>query len=273
MSHIIKSDEDIVTMSKNIDILRTKEYSKDIIYQMLLQIIPTNEKYQVVPEVNSTGYTAYFSGYEKKIHVNYEAVKKYVEEAIKWIVEQYPSLENQKNDIFAYMTFFVLSHEVEHVYQHLIGEEFIDNPYLLVKQAYKNISNYCFKDNMNGIWIDILIERYKRQKDRATFVLERNANVEVYEMLSRIATYENNPNLHLFLNNQYLWYSVCGYLKMRNNGPFEESYRNIWRHRQYKSFDFTEDIPFEDRIRYGLPIENDKRKELLKQFIMTKDNH
>ena len=40
MSHIIKSDEDIVTMSKNIDILRTKEYSKDIIYQMLLQIIP-----------------------------------------------------------------------------------------------------------------------------------------------------------------------------------------------------------------------------------------
>ena len=96
MSHIIKSDEDIVTMSKNIDILRTKEYSKDIIYQMLLQIIPTNEKYQVVPEVNSTGYTAYFSGYEKKIHVNYEAVKKYVEEAIKWIIEQYPSLENQK---------------------------------------------------------------------------------------------------------------------------------------------------------------------------------
>lgn len=273
MSHIITTDEEIKKISDYLEILRIKGYSRDTIYEILNEIIPINDRYQVIPEINSTGYAAYFSGYEKKIHINYEETKKYVEKAISWIIEQYPKLENKKEDLFAYMTLFVLSHEVEHVYQHLISEGYIPYPYKIVKQAYKNLTNYNYKNNMHSIWIATLIERYKEQKDRATFVLERNANVEVYEMLSKTATYENNPDVHLFLNNQYLWYLACGYLKMKNNGPFEESYRNLWRHRQYKTFDFTEDIPFEDRIKYGLPLEHEQRKLLLQRFLDTKDNH
>lgn len=273
MSHIFTKDEDLQIASTHIDILRTKGSNKESIFDILEQIIPVNEEYQVTPEIDDTGYLAYFSGYDKKIHVNYKSIKKYVDDAVKWITDMYPNLKEQKDEVFTYMTFFVLCHEVEHVYQHLIGHEYIPFKYELVKQIYKNISNYHYKDNMNYIWESILLERYKQQKDKAIFLLERNANVEVYDMLSKLAKFENNKDLQLFLNNQYLWYSVCGYLKMRNNGPAEESYRNIWRHRQFKSFDFTEDIPLEDRIRYGLPLENEPRKVLLKRFLDTKDNH
>lgn len=273
MSHIITTDEEIKRISDYLEILRIKGYSQNTIYEILNEIIPINNEYQVSPEINSTGYTAFFSGYEKKIHINYEGTKQYVKKTIDWIIEEYPKLESQKEELFAYMTLCVLCHEVEHVYQHLISEGYIPHPYNIVKQAYKNLTNYKYKNNMPSIWKSILIERYIKQKDRATFVLERNANVEVYEMLSKTAIYENNPDMHLFVNNQYLWYLACGYIKIKNNGSFEESYRNIWRHGQYKTFDFTEDIPFEDRIRYGLPLEHGQRIELLQRFLDTKDNH
>lgn len=273
MSHIITSDEEIKIVSQYLDILRTKGYSKDSLYEILTDIIPKNQMFQVVPEIDTTGYTAYFSGYDKKIHINHEKMKNYVEKAVEWITNDYPKLKTQKEELKAYLTLFVLSHEVEHVYQYLIGKELIDFPYKIVIELYKNIANYNYKENINSIWLAALIERYKQQKDKAKFVLERNANVEAYEMLSKSATYENNSDLFLFLNNQYLWYSVCGYLKIKNNGPFEESYRNIWRHGQYKSFDFTEEIPFEERIRYGLPLDYEPRKELLKKFLDTKGNH
>lgn len=273
MSHIITTTEEEKKISDYLEILRVKGYSQNTIYEILSAIIPANDIYQVKPEINSTGYTAYFSGYEKKIHINYEETKKYVQKAIDMITEQYPKLKKQKDELFVYFILSILSHEVEHAYQYLIVEGYIPHPYNIVKQAYKNLTNYNYKDNMPSVWISILLERYKSQKDKAKFVLERNANLEVYEMLSKIAMYENNPDMHLFLNNQYLWYSACGYLDIKNNGAFEESYRNIWRHRQYESFDFTEDIPLEDRIRYGLPIEHGPRIQLLKQFLDTKYNH
>ena len=72
--------------------------------------------------------------------------------------------------------------------------------------------------------------------------------------------------------NQYMWYSACGYLKMKNNGSFEEAYRDSWRHSLFNSFDFSEDISVEERIRYGLPIDDNNRVVLLNKFIGTREN-
>jgi hypothetical protein len=70
MSHIFTKDEDLQTASTHIDILRTKGSNKESIFDILEQIIPVNEEYQVTPEIDDTGYLAYFSGYDKKIQAD-----------------------------------------------------------------------------------------------------------------------------------------------------------------------------------------------------------
>lgn len=252
--------------------MRYRGYSKYTLYEVLSSIIPLNEEYQVKPEINSTGYPAYFNGYGELIHINEYALRDYIQKMQEQVILMYPNLEKEKNELFAYLTMFTLLHEVEHAYQYMIGQGHIDNPYQLVKDGYKYICDFSYEEKWPSIWVAILIERYKQQKDKATFVLERNANVEAYQLLNELSKIENRPEIERFMYNQYLWYSACGYLRMKNNGSFEESYRDIWRHKTYKNFDFSEDIPVQDRIRYGLPLDHESRKFLLKRFVDTKDN-
>lgn len=273
MSHIARTSEEIKNISYHLDTLRNGGYSKKNINEILESIIPINEQYQIKPEINGTGHAAYFNGYHGIIHINEYMLKDYVQKMLEQVMILYSNLEKVKNELRIYLIMFVLVHEVEHGYQYLIGQEYMETPYELVKDAYKNLYEFNFKNKYPSIWLSILIERYKQQKDKTTFVLERNANVEAYQLLNELSKYENEQEIQKFMNNQYLWYSACGYLNLKNNGSFEEAYRNIWRHRQYKSFDFTETIPVEDRIRYGLPLEAEPRIKLLEKFLETKENN
>ena len=48
------------------------------------------------------------------------------------------------------------------------------------------------------------------------------------------------------------------------NGAIEETYSKFLAKKIYKTFDKTEDVPTEERIRYGLPISKKEKKKLLK---------
>ena len=116
----------------------------------------------------------------------------------------------------------------------------------------------------------ILLNRYKSQKNKAHFVLERNANVEAYDLLLKLSRYESNSELEKLMYNQWMGYSACGYASLKNNGPFEESFKSTWRREKFRELDFSEDISVSERIRYGLPIEDSDRIVLLKNLIATK---
>lgn len=270
MSHIAENYDELMKIYECLKLIQFNGYSKKNLEVILERIIPTNNEYQVYPEINGEGYVAYFCGYDKKIHINEYSLKNYIYKMVEEVVKMNAGLEKYKNELQSYITLFTLLHEVEHVYQYMFGQGFIENKYTLVKNAYSGIIDFSPYKKYPKIWNEILIERYKQQKDKATFVLERNANVEAYDLLNKLSNLENIFEIQRFMNNQYLWYSAIGYLNMKNNGSFEESYRDIWRHKQYKNLDFSEEIPVSDRIRYGLPIENAERKKLLKKFISTK---
>ena len=54
-----------------------------------------------------------------------------------------------------------------------------------------------------------------------------------------------------------------GYLKKKYNGSFDESFSKLWRKDLFCD-DISEDISTEERIRYGLPIDDESRKLLLR---------
>ena len=164
MSHIITSNEDIKLISDQLDILRTRGYSKNSLYELLNYIIPQNEEYQVIPRISETGLPGYFSGYERLIHISEEGLKKYIKNDVKVCTEIYPYLKKHEQELFYYLTLFVLTHEVEHAYQYMIGKEYIDFPYQLVIDAYKHITDFSSYYKYPQIITQLLIERYKIKK-------------------------------------------------------------------------------------------------------------
>ena len=278
MSHIVNTNEDLLKMHDHLELLRQKNYSKDTIQEILEDIIPQNEIYQVKPEINSRGYPAYFSGYDQVIHINDCALHDYLIKMQETIIKMHPDLEKCKNDIFPYITLFVLFHEVEHVYQYLFGQEYILPSYQIIADAYKYLSDIQkylmeLKNNkkISTLKMEILIEKFKQEKDKSTFILERNANLDAHDLLTKLAEYEDNEKLRKYFENQYIWCKACGYINLKYNGSLEESYKKLWNYKLYKTFDFGEDIPLEDKIRYGLPIKNKERIVLLKKFVETEE--
>lgn len=272
MSHIVSTDEDRIKLFDYLELVRSSGYNKETLFEILNFIIPRNSEFQVNTEIDDKGYIAYFSWFDKVIHLNESGLLKYINKMVIETIKMYPALEKYKSELFSYIVLFVLCHEVEHVYQFMFGHDYIKHDYRIVTDLYKNMTEFSVMKNTPYIIENILFERYKYVKDKVTFVLERNANVEAYDLLYKLSLIEENDSITRFMNNQYLWYCACGYLKMKNNGSFEESYRDSWRHRMFKSFDFSEEISVEDRIRYGLPIEDDDRLVLLNKFIGTKEN-
>ena len=273
MSHIVSysnvSDIDLINY---LEMIRTNGYNENVLCEILNGIIPVNGNYQVSGVIQKEGYPAYFNFFDKEIHLSEVDLKEYVDNMLKSIISVYPGLEKYKTELFSYLVLFVLCHEVEHVYQFMFGHDYLKHDYKIVRDLYKNMTEFSTSKNTPPLIRKILLERYKYVKDRATFVLERNANVEAYELLHRLSLLEGNEDIIRFISNQYLWYSVCGYLKFKNNGSFEESFRNTWRYKMFKSFDFSEDISVEERIRYGLPLDDENRIVLLKKFIDSKEN-
>lgn len=272
MSHIINTSTDLKNISQHLDLIRTKGYSKDTVMQILFKLIPFSKEYVVTPEVTTDGYPAFFNAYKRIIHISEEPLKKYIDNLIDAIIELYPNISNQKEELRAYMTYFVLCHEIEHTYQYMFGERYIEPQYRVVGDAYKKIIEIK-EEKMSLLKFRILLSRYKSQKDKAHFVLERNANVEAYDLLLKLSLYESNIDINKLMYNQWMGYSVCGYASLRYNGSFEEAFKATWRKNKFEELVFDKDIPLEDRIRYGLPIDDSDRIVLLKKFVETKQKN
>ena len=272
MSHIINNGVSENQLYEYLELIRNNGYTKDVLFEILNGIIPFNENFVVKSEIDNDGYIAYFSWANRVIHLNEEMLFKYINRLVDETIKMYPKLENYRSDLFSYIVMFVLCHEVEHVYQYMFGHDYIIHDYKLVRDLYKNMTEFTVSDKTPYLIWSILFSRYKRVKDKATFVLERNANIEAYDLLHKLSLIENNKDIVRFMYNQYMWYSACGYLKMKNNGSFGEAYRDSWRHSLFNSFDFSEDISVEERIRYGLPIDDNNRVVLLNKFIGTREN-
>lgn len=268
MSHI-EEKHGIESALGYLDIIRSYGYSKDTIETILCDLTPYSQDYPINIEITPDGYPAFFNAYYNKIHISEGPLKDYINGLVSEIIKLYPELEKQREELFAYTTFFTLCHEIEHTYQYMFGQKYIKPPYQVVSDAYRKMIELK-EEKMSLLKFKILLNRYKSQKNKAHFILERNANVEAYDLLLKLSRYESNAELEKLMYNQWMGYSACGYTSLKFNGPFEESFRSTWRKGKFRELDFSEDIPVSERIRYGLPIEDTDRIALLKSLIATK---
>lgn len=263
MSHILREEDDVVIISQLLEKFRNDGYKKDIIEETLNTIIPQNKSLPISIVFGNSQIPAFFKEEEQKIEVSFEILKSYIGKQINFFVKMYPNLEKE---IFYNHILLALVHEVEHYYQCLVANEYIDFPYKIVVDGYKNLKNLKISKDLNQIIALIKINRFFSYSNNADSLLERSANVEAYDLLVKVAQYENNMEMVKVLGDLLSYQLSLGY-KGWYNGSFEKTYKKKGLIDIYSSFNFDEIISIEDKVRYGLPIDLETKKKVLsKQF-------
>lgn len=268
MSHIINSEKDIKILSQQLEKIRSKGYTDDVFEEVINTLIPNNKFFPI--DVKPGDRTA-FRTKKRCITFCTEGLKKYLYKQLKVVIEEVPS--NLRKELYDNCIFMALLHEIEHYYQYLIGQKYIDFPYQIVSDSYKDLFSTDFQIRdviLNPIYTTIKNAKYLYYSHQGYYLRERNANVEAYDALLKVIDYENNNELLEFFAAQILYQLSLGY-DGKYNGSMEKSYMKTWNYSTYKSFDHTEEIPLEDRVRYGLPVDKDtKQKVLSYQFDILK---
>lgn len=166
----------------------------------------------------------------------------------------------------AFFFLFVVTHEIEHSYQYLMGQGVVVAPSKTMALAYNGIFGLYEKSNAilpspiaeMKRFISLLL--YKHRENM--YVLERNANVESLDLLCQLAEYMGNEELlkaFTYMKNTFM---RIGYIDSPI-GSFEETYRKILMYGKYQKM-FEEPFLSEDeKARYGFAISEEKRKEIL----------
>lgn len=279
MTNKTPENYDAKLISEQLEKLRSKGCTNNTFEEILNSLIPINNNYQVKGVIkNVPGETAFFNPIEKTIFISPVGFESLVKKMLNaTTVANHLSVE-ELNELARYYILFVFLHEIGHVNQQLIQDKYIEFPYKTVVEAYKNIQSptktileaynnlECFQINITTfpILFKMLLCNYKNQKDKPSFLLERNASIEAYDKLVQTARYELSSKIFRILRAQLSYILTYGY-KGIYNGSVEESYSKTWQRSLYKQLPQNEDIPTEDRIRYGLPIDKETRNKVLKR--------
>ena len=265
MSQIIESKYDTENILNYLEKLRSNGYTKDILDEILNSIIPKNDMVQIkgiIDKSDNSYHPAFFDPNIKSIKIYPEQLESFILKLIHPTLKVFPHFD--KKEIFNYYVIYTLIHEIEHVYQYLISKGYIDFPYKIVIEAYKELGGLKIYKNDNIIYSLLKYYSHFKQTQKPGFLLERNANVEAYILLRKIATFENNIDFQKFIEFQLSFQLMYGY-KGLFNGAVEESYKRTMRNSLYKTLPKDEDISQEDRVRYELPIDKETRKKVLRK--------
>ena len=171
----------------------------------------------------------------------------------------------------AYLYVTLLAHEIEHSHQKLIADGKIKPNYEYKKQVFHDIYNIMIKKDYIiprpiSLMKDIL--RFKIYTENAyNFILERNASIESYDVLSKIAKLSNEKEIFNYMLTCRNAYMLTGY-NDSPEGTLKYTYDKLCMMNKYDSLVFPKDITLFEKVREGLELteeERTKAKKLLKQ--------
>lgn len=164
-----------------------------------------------------------------------------------------------------FLFLFVITHEIEHSYQYLMGQNLISSPSKTIQRGYKGIFDLFLPDNsiiprpIKQTRNTIALFLYKRKEN--FFILERNANIECTDLLCQLSNYMERIDIFEMFNSMKNSYMCMGYGKS-SKGNLEETYKEILLYDRYQKF--HEEVTEEEKIRYGLNISEQAREKILK---------
>ena len=166
-----------------------------------------------------------------------------------------------------YLILAAILHEVEHSYQYLIANGKIETPCEMIKEGYKTLTemmipkDYVIPRPVKQVRRMISIIKYRKRENE--FLLERNAQYNSLDDLSKVATLMGDEGIaNMFIHMRDL-FGTSGYTS-NPNGTLIFTLEEICMKDKVKKI--TEDYDGLDmmyRYRLGLPIDEETRKRVL----------
>ena len=195
------------------------------------------------------------------------SLKLSVDELCRWVEFNSEKFINRFNisevSLFKdYMKLLVLVHEVEHSYQYLMAYGLIDAPCEVISSGYRLIIDTILNKDKNSLKrFSNAISYYLYNKNDGGYVIERNANVEAFDLLQNLALINNHDELANVFNRMRNLVGILGYTD-DNRGSFDETFRKIKKYNEYKKLNHNFQLSDIDRFRYGLPISKEFRGKI-----------
>lgn len=266
MSHILQYKTSLLELKDILKHFKEKGLTKDYLEVVLKKLIPNlNGDLKIGWNISEKGYSrAKFIPKTRTIIFSLEKINEWLDNNTCDFLEKLET--SDVNTLRSYMLLFLLTHEVEHSYQYLIGEGIIEVPSPLIKDTYQTLFalmtplDYIIPRPIKQTRRMISLILYKQKENE--LVLERNANIESTDLISRCAFYNEREDIYnLFIDMRNL-FLIQGYVKDAR-GSIEETFEKIFMYDKYKKIRQEIDLDEIDRLRYGLNISEETRKRIL----------
>jgi len=268
MSNIIKKSNDLIVLNDIITYVNKNKLSKSYLEEVIKLLIPNNNgKYLINYNIKEQGgVTAIFSPKFRCITASLNKIENWLELNIKDLAEFYKI--NNDDTLRSFLFLFIITHEIEHSYQYLIGENIIDSPSKIIQCGYKGIfdllksNKYIIPRPIKETRRIISLVLYKLKEN--FFILERNANIESTDLLSQLALYMDREDIFKMFESMRNSLLTIGYIE-NSMGSLAETYKKLFMYDKYKKFYEEVNMTEEDKVRYGLSISEQTRQKILKK--------
>lgn len=257
MSNIIKNEEDINRLRWLVDTLKGIDFSEDAVKLAYDNI---TESMDSKPELLVD--TGYFASFDQRLGaVRYNPCM--MDSALDVLIRGLRSKSSDYLLLRSVLLVYVLGHELEHYNQYLVSEGVKSEKSKNMNRAYKLIyglsKDKTFLQRLYKNKHQDAIVSYNRGKQ--DYFVERNAQIESYDMIVQVLK-EQYPELADEFNELRNLYLAWGYEHGRN-GNIYETMDCIGMLDEYLKRYEKEDLSFEDKIRYGLPVNDFERESVL----------
>lgn len=276
MSNIINT-ENLEPLYLHLEYLRNKGIDKTFISNFLDDFIikDVNGKALASYSLDLTGsFKPRYNSDANSVNVSYDgfirAIEKYYNQFVK-LFNSYPDASEVFKD---YLAIFILSHELEHTYQACIRNDLIVSPSIMLESCYKmffdrkcEILDYSLKEKLRYVIRAIMYAR----NDRGNFALERNANLESFDLIYKLASLDSNEDLIKLIEELRMSQALIGY-SSNEQGVLVETAKRVLQFDKLRGFEEVDILSFEEKVRYGLPINEDELYDLFQVVFESGDD-
>lgn len=270
MSNIIKNNEDYDMLKYYFDDIKNNGLSIKNIVSLIEEIIPRdNGEILINSNISERGNrTPVFIPKHESINISLNKFNEWLDVNLNDLSKSYKV--NDLKSLRTYLTLFTLLHETEHSYQYLLYNNKIDGLEIM-KQFYKMIfevvngKDYIFPRPIKEIRRIVSLIFYKLNQH--IYFVERNANIEALDPLVKLSIINKDEECFNILNDLYNGYKLLGY--SNEYCPIKETFSKIYMIDKYNKImkkNSCDNISFEDKVNYGLPINKEEINVLKKNF-------
>ena len=266
MSNIIKTENDIKSLADIRNNKDTNKISKPDIEEILKMLLTKdNENLLINYDIVKNGLKAgTFIIRNKKILFSLNQIEKWLDTNMRDFVRKFDIKD--VNALRRCLYIFLITHEIEHSYQYLMGENLIKSPNKMIELGYKGICNMLnpsehiiprpIKETREHI------SRFLYKRNQNFYIIERNANIESTDLLCQCSLHMDREDMYKLFNYVKNTFAKIGYMES-TIGSLEETYRKILMYDKYKKFYEEVNMSEEERVRFGLSISEETRNKVL----------